>query len=64
MGNEQNSNSYIIRQAENIIDDYVKNKQSKHNIYYYKEKYERLKILSIIMGIVSVLGILFTILFK
>ncbi len=64
MGKEQNSNSYIIRQAENIIDDYAKNKKSKHDIYYYKDKYERLKILSIIVSIVSALGILFTVIFK
>ena len=64
MGKEQNSNSYIIRQAENIIDDYAKNKQNKHDIYYYKEKYERLKILSIAMGVVTSLGILFSLIFK
>ena len=60
----KNSNSYIIRQAENIIDDYAKNKQNKHDIYYYKERYERLRILSIAIGIVSFLGILFTVIFK
>ncbi len=64
MKNEQNSNSYILRQAENIINDYSKNKHVKHDIYYYKEKYERLKILCIAIGIVSVFGILFMIIFN
>ena len=63
MKNEQNSNSYILRQAENIINDYSKNKHVKHDIYY-KEKYERLKILSVAMGIVGSLGILFMIIFN
>ena len=64
MGKEQKSNSFIIRQAENIIYDYEKNRKDKHDIYYYKEKYERLKILSIAMGITSAIGILFTIIFN
>ena len=64
MEKEHNSNSYIIKQAETIIDGYAKNKQNKHDVYYYKEKYERLKILSIALGIVSSLGILFTLIFK
>lgn len=64
MGKEQKSNNYIIRQAENIIDDYAKNKHIKHDVYFYKEKYERLKILSIAIGVVSTIGILFTVIFK
>lgn len=64
MKNDQNSNSYILRQAENIIDDYAKNKHGKQDACNYKEKYERLKILSIAMGIVGSLGILFMIIFN
>lgn len=64
MDNNKNSNSYIIKQAENIINEYIKNKKSDKDIYYYKEKYERLKILSIAMGIVFSLGILVSIIFN
>ena len=65
MEKEQKSSSFIIRQAENIIDDYEKNKKKdKHNIYFYKEKYERLKILRIALGFVGSIGILISIVIK
>ena len=58
------SKSYIIKEAENIIDNYLKTREEEHDINYYKEKYERLKIISVAFIIVSFLGILFTIIFK
>ena len=64
MEKEFKQNSFIMRQAENIIDDYTKNKKVKYDVYYYKEKYERLKILSIAISVVSAFGILFTVIFK
>ena len=61
---EDNSkyNSFIIKEAENIIENYLKNKE-KYEYINYKEKYERLKILSVAIGIVSSVGILISIIF-
>ena len=64
MERDPKSNSYIIKEAENIIENYLKNREEKFDNINYKEKYLRLKILSIALGITSVLGILFTIIFK
>ena len=64
MEKEFKQNSFILKQAENIIDDYTKKQKEKYDICYYKEKYERLKILSIAISVVSALGILFTVIFK
>ena len=63
MERDPKSNSYIIKEAESIIEKYLKNREEISNIDY-KEKYIRLKILSIAMGIVGSLGILFAIIFK
>lgn len=54
------SESYIIKEAENVIEEYVKNR--KENILIdYKEKYERLKILSVVLGIIIIVGSLLSI---
>ena len=57
------SESYIIKEAEHIIENYLKNREEDYNNSYYKEKYERLKILSIALGIVGSIGILISIIF-
>ncbi len=57
------SESYIIREAENIIEEYIKNREESYE-YGLKEKYERLKILSIALGIVGSIGILISIILK
>ena len=57
------SESYIIKEAENIIEEYLKNRE-ENDVWYFKEKYERLKILSIALGIVGSLGILASIILK
>lgn len=54
------SESYIIKEAENIIEEYIKNREEGYS-YQLKEKYERLKILSIALGIVGSIGILISI---
>lgn len=42
------SESYIIKEAQNVINEYVKRKEeSKDETKVLKEKYERLKILTI-----------------
>ena len=64
MERDPKSNSYIIKEAENIIENYLKSREEEFDNINYKEKYLRLKILSIALGITSILGILFTIIFK
>lgn len=54
------SESYIIKEAENIIEEYIKNREEGYS-YQLKKKYERLKILSIALGIVGSIGILISI---
>lgn len=56
------SESYIIKEAENIIEEYIKNREERYKCQF-KEKYERLKILSIALGIVGSIGILISIIF-
>lgn len=54
------SESYIIKEAENVIEEYVKNRKESVLIDY-KEKYERLKILSVVLGIIIIVGSLLSI---
>lgn len=64
MEKDPKSKSYIIKEAESVIDSYLKNKKKEFSDLNYKEKYERLKIISIAMGIVYFSGILLTLIFK
>ena len=64
MEKDPKSNSYIVKEAENIIENYLKNKEEDIDNINYKQKYLRLKMLSIALGIVSALGILITIITK
>ena len=57
------SESYIIKEAENVIENYLKTRENKEN-NLLKKKYERLKITSIAMGIVGLIGILISVIFK
>ena len=57
------SESYIIKEAENVIENYLKTRENKEN-NLLKEKYKRLKITSIAMGIVGLIGILISVIFK
>lgn len=58
------SESNIVSEAENIIAEYVKNREKNNQESIFQEKYERLKILSIALGIVGSLGILVSIILK
>lgn len=60
-GKNYNSNSFIIREAETIIQNYVEERKMSdiENYYHLKEKYDRLKILTVAISIVSSIGILF-----
>lgn len=62
MEKNHKSESYIIKEAENIIEDFIMNKKEKGD-YKFKEKYERLKILSISLGIVGSISVLINIIF-
>ena len=57
------SESYIIKEAENVIENYLKTRENKEN-NLLKEKYERLKITSIAMGILGLIGLLISVIFK
>ena len=57
------SESYIIKEAENVIENYLKTRENKEN-NLLKEKSERLKITSIAMGILGLIGILISVIFK
>ena len=59
----QNEADDIIKEAENVIENYLKTRENKEN-NLLKEKYERLKITSIAMGIVGLIGILISVIFK
>lgn len=57
------SKSYIVREAENIIDKYIDNREMSDIKKYYdlKEKYDRLKILTTAMFITFSISILMNI---
>ena len=59
------SDSYVVREAENIIENYLRDRELSDikNYYHLSEKYERLKILSIAMFIVFSIGMLLNIIF-
>ena len=65
----QNKNSksdgYIVRKAENIIEDYLNNRElSNINKYYQlKEKYEKLRIVTLVTTITFVISTLLNIFF-
>lgn len=60
------SKSYIVREAENIIEKYVEDREMRDIQKYYKlkDKYERLQILTIAVFIISSIGLLLDILLK
>ena len=60
------SESYIVREAENIIENYLRDREMSDikNYYQLKQKYERLKILTIAMFITCLVGTLLSVIFK
>lgn len=60
------SESYIIKEAKNVIEEYIKRKQEyeSNNINIWKEKYERLKILTIAMFIAQSILIVLNLILK
>ena len=57
------SESYVVREAKNIVDNYIKNRELKDIKKYYqlKEKYDRLRILAIAVMITSCIGTLLSV---
>lgn len=60
------SESHIVKQAENIIENYLRDREicDIKNYYNLKEKYARLKILTIAMFITTLIGILLSVIFN
>ena len=59
------SDNYVIREAENIIANYLRDRELSDINKYYKlqEKYERLKIITIAMFITCMVSTLLSIIF-
>lgn len=59
------SESYIVKQAENIIENYLRDREICDIKKYYnlKEKYERLKILTVAMFVTTLIGTLMSVIF-
>jgi len=57
------SDSYIVREAENIIEKYLEDREMTDIKKYYnlKEKYERLQILTIAVFITGSIGTLLSV---
>lgn len=59
------SESYIVREAESIIERYISNREYSDIKKYYKlkEKYEKLKILNVAMLVTITSGIILSVFF-
>lgn len=60
------SDSYVVREAENIIENYLRDRELSDikNYYQLREKYDRLKILAIAMFLTFAIGMLINIIIK
>lgn len=60
------SDSYVVREAENIIENYLRNREMSDikRYYHLREKYDRLKILTIAMFITFGIGMFLNIILK
>lgn len=60
------SDSYVVREAENIIENYLRDRELSDikNYYQLREKYERLKILTVAMSITCFVGALLSVIMK
>lgn len=63
--NNSKSDSYIVREAENVIENYLRDRElcDIKNYYQLRQKYERLKILTIAMIITCLGGTLLSVIF-
>ena len=60
------SDSYIVKEAENIIEKYINDREMSdiNNYYKLKEKYERLRILTIAMFVTCLISTLLSVIIK
>lgn len=65
-GKNSKSDSYIVREAEHIIEKYLKKRELRDikNYYILEEKYERLKIISVALFATSSIGIILSLIIK
>lgn len=65
-GKNSKSDSYIVKEAENIIEKYLEKRELRDikNYYILEEKYERLKIISIALFATSSIGIILSLIIK
>lgn len=65
-GKNSKSDSYIVKEAENIIEKYLKKRELRNvkNYYILEEKYERLKIISVALFATSSIGIILSLIIK
>lgn len=65
-GKNSKSDSYIVREAENIIEKYLKKRELRDikNYYILEEKYERLKIISVALFATGSIGIILSLIIK
>lgn len=63
--NSKSDNSYVVREAENIIENYLRDREISDikNYYTLREKYERLKILTIAMFITCFIAAVLSVIF-
>ena len=59
------SDSYVVREAENIIESYLRDRELSDIKKYYnlREKYDRLKILTIAMFVTCIVSTLLSVTF-
>ena len=60
------SDSHVVRQAENIIENYLRDREISdiRNYYQLKEKYDRLKVLTVGLFITCFISTLLSVIFK
>lgn len=56
-GKENDDNKYIIKEAELIISDYLKNSESNNS--NFSKKLKKLKLTNIILGLLLIVSIIF-----
>ena len=65
MDNKNFKSSHAVREAENIIDNYLRDRELSdiNNYYILKEKYDRLKILTIAMFVTCFITTILSVIF-
>ena len=66
MDNKNFNSSHVVREAQNIIENYLRDRELSDikRFYNLKEKYDRLKILTIAISVTCFIGTLLSVIFK